>query len=35
MMGDIESQGMMLCADNGEPVLLHPDKDILPGSVVK
>ena len=35
MMGDIESQGMILCADNGEPVLLHPDKDILPGSVVK
>ncbi len=35
MMGELESQGMILCADNGEPVLLHPDKEILPGSVVK
>ncbi len=35
-MGEIESQGMMLCADSGgEPVLLHPDKDILPGSLVQ
>lgn len=35
MMGELESQGMILCADNGEPVLLHPDKEIKPGSVVK
>ncbi|OGZ65973.1 MAG: hypothetical protein A3C50_03040 [Candidatus Staskawiczbacteria bacterium RIFCSPHIGHO2_02_FULL_43_16] len=37
LMGDIESQGMMLCADGGEggPMLLHPDKDITPGSVIK
>ena len=35
MMGEIESQGMILCADNGEPVLLHPDKEIPPGSIVK
>jgi len=32
----LESQGMILCPSNdGEPVLLHPDKEILPGSVVK
>ncbi len=35
MMGDIESQGMILCADGEGPVLLHPDKEIQPGSVVK
>lgn len=42
MMGEIESQGMMLCADSGDlpaqagaPVLLHPDKEIRPGSLVK
>lgn len=41
MMG-MESQGMMLCADNpstelgaGGPVLLHPAEDVLPGSIVK
>lgn len=34
MMG-MESQGMMLCADNGMPVLLHPAEDVLPGSIVK
>ena len=36
MMGEIESQGMMLCADstNG-PVILHPDKEIPPGSLMK
>lgn len=32
----LESQGMILCAsDNKGPVLLHPDKEIPPGSVVK
>lgn len=37
MMGEIESQGMMLCADSGDggPVLLGPDKEILPGSLIK
>lgn len=34
MMG-MESQGMMLCADNGIPVLLHPAEEVPPGSVVK
>lgn len=32
----IESQGMILCpSDNASPVLLHPDKEIAPGSIVK
>ena len=32
----IESQGMILAADvNGEPVLLHPGKEIPPGSIVR
>ena len=31
-----ESQGMLLAADaDGQPVLLHPDKDIPPGSIVR
>ncbi len=35
-MGELESQGMILCADSGEaPLLLHPDKDTLPGSLIK
>lgn len=34
MMGT-ESQGMMLCADDGSPVFLHPAKDVPPGSIVK
>jgi len=34
MMG-MESQGMMLCADNGVPVLLHPASEVPPGSIVK
>ena len=34
MMG-MESQGMMLCADDGMPVLLHPEHEVPPGSVVK
>jgi methionine--tRNA ligase beta chain len=34
MMG-MESQGMMLCADDGTPVFLHPAREVAPGSVVK
>lgn len=35
-LGGLESQGMILCpSDNGSPVLLHPDREIAPGSVVK
>jgi methionine--tRNA ligase beta chain len=35
-LGGLESQGMILCpsGENG-PVLLHPDKEIPPGSAVK
>ena len=35
MMGELESQGMMLCADDDGPVILHPDRGINPGSIVK
>jgi methionine--tRNA ligase beta chain len=35
MMMGMESQGMILCADDGAPVLLHPADDVPPGSVVK
>ena len=32
----IESQGMLLAADSdGEPVLLRPEREVPPGSVVK
>lgn len=34
-IGELESQGMILCADDNGPVLLHPDKAINPGSIVK
>ena len=34
-MGELESQGMILCADDNGPVLLHPEKQINPGSLVK
>lgn len=36
MMG-LASQGMILAADNGEgkPVLLHPDAQVPPGSIIK
>jgi len=34
-MGELESQGMILCADNNGPVLLYPDKEVPPGSLVK
>jgi len=35
-LGGLESQGMILCpsGENG-PVLLHPDKEVPPGSIVK
>ena len=37
ILGELESQGMILCADGGEggPVLLNPDKEISAGSLVK
>lgn len=37
MIGELESQGMILCAsdENGQPALLHPDKEVLPGSIIK
>lgn len=32
----IESQGMILAIDvSGEPILLHPEKEVPPGSIVK
>ena len=32
----VESQGMILCpSDNGSPILMHPDKEIKLGSIVK
>ena len=32
----VESQGMLLAVDvNGEPVLLSPDRDVPPGSIVR
>lgn len=32
----IESQGMILAVDiDGKPVLLHPEKEVPPGSVIK
>ena len=36
LLKGLESQGMILCpSDNGNPVLLHPDKEIEPGSKVR
>ena len=36
MLAGLESQGMLLCpSDKGNPILLHPDKMVPPGSVVK
>lgn len=36
MLGEIESQGMILCpSDENGPVLLHPDKPVPPGSPIK
>ncbi len=35
-MKGLESQGMMLCPSNAlDPVLLHPDKEVPPGSIIK
>ena len=34
LMG-LESQGMILCADDQGPVLMSPEREILPGSGVK
>jgi methionine--tRNA ligase beta chain len=32
----IESQGMLLAADkDGEPVILSPEKEVLPGTIVR
>ena len=31
----LESQGMILAADDKGPALLHPDKQVSPGSIVK
>ncbi|MFZ5987333.1 MAG: methionine--tRNA ligase subunit beta [Bacillota bacterium] len=32
----IESQGMLLAVvDEGKPVLLHPDREVLPGSMIE
>jgi methionine--tRNA ligase beta chain len=36
MLKGLESQGMIMCPSiDGAPALLHPDKEIPPGSVVK
>ena len=36
IMGDLESQGMILCADSPDgPVILCPDREVNPGSIVK
>ena len=37
MLKGLESQGMILCPsdDTSGPILLHPDKEIKPGSLVK
>jgi methionine--tRNA ligase beta chain len=35
MMMGMESQGMMLCADSDQPILLHPSEEVSPGSLVK
>jgi methionine--tRNA ligase beta chain len=35
ILNETESQGMILCADDGGPILMHPDKEITPGALVK
>lgn len=36
LLKGLESQGMILCpSDSGNPVLMHPDKEIPAGSIVK
>ena len=35
-LAGLESQGMILCPSNeAGPVLLHPDKEVPPGSLIK
>ena len=34
MLMGLESQGMLLAANDGGPVLLKPDREISPGSVI-
>ncbi len=34
MMGE-ESQGMILAADGGKPILLKPEKKVKPGTLIK
>jgi len=34
LMG-LESQGMLLAASDGEPVLLRPDREVSPGSEIR
>lgn len=35
MMMGLESQGMLLAADDDRPVLLQPDREVPPGSEVR
>ena len=36
MLKGLESQGMIMCpSDSSGPVLLHPDKEVPPGSLIK
>ncbi len=37
VMKGLESQGMLMCPSDeaGRPVLLHPDKEVLAGSIIK
>jgi len=36
MLKGLESQGMILCPSiDGAPALLHPDKEVPPGSIIK
>jgi len=36
-MKGLESQGMLMCPSDsvGGPVLLHPDKEVAPGAIIK
>ena len=37
VMKGLESQGMLMCPSDevGGPVLLHPDKEVAPGAIIK
>ena len=35
MLRGYESQGMMLAADDNGPILLHPEKSVTPGTIVR